>query len=103
MINPAEVGYPRPIGQNKGEKGPIDPPEAHECGPYLGMACPVCARQAKAHQDTLAETLAPNRFDPYDALDEIEGIFHSPTTSGWRDRGAEIVYALRAYITGMER
>ena len=38
-----------------------------------------------------------------EALDEIEGIFHSPTSSGWRDRGAEIVYALRAHITGMER
>ena len=47
---------------------------------------------------------APNRFDPYEALDRVEQIVEfSGTSTATRLEGARIIYALRAYITGMER
>ena len=44
-----------------------------------------------------AEFPSPNRFDPYEALDTLEGAvgFHNPMS--------KLIHALRAYITGMER
>jgi hypothetical protein len=49
----------------------------------------------------------PNRFDPYEALDEIERTIRenagSIGLSASEDRLVNGLYALRAYITGMEK
>ncbi len=48
--------------------------------------------------------IPPNRFDPFEALDEIEQIvWENAGSKAPEDRLLNGLHALRAYITGMER
>jgi len=65
----------------------------------VGDCCPECGGYVFN-----PETTPPNRFDPFEALDEIEQIvWENAGSKAPEDRLLNGLHALRAYITGMEK
>ena len=70
------------------------------------VPCTKCRGDDKSPGE---ETVQPNRFDPFEALDEIvdvlDHVIDRYISGGCREADAisNQVVALRAYITGMER
>ncbi len=70
--------------------------------PQIGdeKPCPDCGKTWYFGERHICTVSPANRFDPFEALDELEVFVTEPA---FRDRAYQLVFALRAYITGMER
>ncbi|KKL26222.1 hypothetical protein LCGC14_2397430 [marine sediment metagenome] len=88
------------------------PPDAQPAEDFPGIAmtsCTFCGETAITFPHTCDINKVPdltNRFDPYETLDAIEGAVSSLGFTRGHSLGDRIishVFALRAYITGMER
>ena len=82
-------------------RNPVDPLAPHNppCENFMCVQCYPKAPDifAKAHG------VAPNRFDPYEALDTILAQAHCAEDEYHMEKAIAAAHALRAYITGMER
>ena len=78
----------------------------HRCEACLGRLVDESADQCTAPSRCVIHS--PNRFDPYEALDKLEGGVEDirnfyPDLDPRCEEISERLNALRAYITGMER
>ena len=82
---------------------PCDIPDCAWCekGAPHGTMSPLADVHVPAN--SIPQTIAPNRFDPYEALDTIFDQANDASGEYHMEKTFTAILALRAYITGMER